>query len=90
MGSTGQFQDNAWWRVSRFIGSDPTQISCHGWEVFENLAGDVAFQTAHDLGRVQTFGSSASDVLAGLVVGGHAGEDDAIQGGVGVAVSSPV
>jgi hypothetical protein len=29
VGPTGQFEDSTEWCVSRFIGSDPTRISCH-------------------------------------------------------------
>jgi hypothetical protein len=51
------------------IGSDPTRISGGVGEVFEGLAGDVAFQAAHDLGRVQSFGAAPSHIGAGFVVG---------------------
>jgi hypothetical protein len=31
------------------LGQTPPGSSCSAWQVFERLAGDVAFQTAHDL-----------------------------------------
>ena len=43
-------------------GQTHTQISRGDREVFEDLAGDVAFQAAHDLWSVQPFGSTASHV----------------------------
>lgn len=49
-------------------GQTPPRFLDRCGEVFEDLAGDVAFQAAHDLSSVEAFGPSASDVLAGLVV----------------------
>jgi hypothetical protein len=45
----GQHQE---WCVSRLLGqTPPTGSSCCAGQVFERLAGDVAFQAAHDLTR---------------------------------------
>ena len=50
VGSTGHYQDNAGWRVSRLIGSGPTHVLKRSpGRCLKVLAGDVAFQTAHDL-----------------------------------------
>ena len=53
------------------------------------MAGDVTFQTPHDLGSVQSFVSTTGHVDAGLLMAGHAGEDDPVEGGVGLTVTSP-
>ncbi len=74
--------------VSRLMGSDHTQVS--GRQVFEGLAGHVTFQTPHDLGSVQSFVSTTGHVDAGLLMAGHAGEDDPVEGGVGLTITSPV
>ena len=58
--------------------------------MFEDLAGGVAFQAAHDLGGVASLVSASRHVAAGLGVVGHAGEHDAIQRGVGLAASAAV
>ncbi len=58
-----------WGACRPVIGSDPSRISCHQRQVFEGLAGDVAFQTAHDLCRVAAFVPAACHVGAGLLVG---------------------
>ena len=42
---------------------------CGPWEVFERLAGDVAFQAAHDLAGRQALGPSPPHVVAGLGIG---------------------
>ena len=42
-------------------------------EVFEDLAGDIAFQTADDLGGVESFGSTPGHIGAGFLVAAHAG-----------------
>jgi len=89
VGSTGHYWDIAWWRVSRMLGQTPPTISSR-LQVFEDLAGNVAFQAAHDLWGVQSFGSAARHVAAGLGVVAHAGEHDAIQRGVGLAVAAAV
>ena len=54
------------------------------------MAGDVAFQAAHDFTGVEALGAAASDITAGLVVGGHPGDHDLIQRRVGVAVAATV
>ena len=58
--------------------------------MFEGLAGDVTFQTPHDLCGVQPFFSPSSHITAGVLVRGHAGKDDPVKGCVGVAVTTPV
>ncbi len=43
----GQHHDGC---VSRLLGqTPPAGSSCGSWQVFECLAGDVAFEAAHDL-----------------------------------------
>jgi hypothetical protein len=59
-------------------------------ELFEDLAGDVAFQAAHDLSGVQPFVSAARYIGAGFGVAGHAGQHDAVERSVGVTVAAPV
>src|SRR5450755_84901 len=54
------------------------------------LAGDVTLEAADDLRLGLTFGCAAFDVGAGGRVGAHAGEDDAPQGVVGLAVAARV
>ncbi len=48
VGSTGHYEDIARGRVSRILGQTPPTISSR-LQVFEDLAGNVAFQAAHDL-----------------------------------------
>ncbi len=62
----------------------------HVGQVFVGLAGDVTFQTPHDLCGVQPFFSPSSHITAGVLVRGHAGKDDPVEGGVGLTVTSPV
>ncbi len=42
------------------------------------------------LGGVQSFVSTTGHVDAGLLMAGHAGEDDPVEGGVGLTITSPV
>ena len=58
--------------------------------MFERLAGDVAFQTAHDLVGRQALGSTPPDVVAGLVVAAHAGQDDLVERRVGLPVPAMI
>ena len=76
--------------VSRLLGQAPTRISCRPWKMFEGLAGDVAFQAAHDLSVREPFGSATLDVVAGSRVATHAGQHDAVERGVGLAVTATV
>ena len=75
------------WCVSRLIGSDSTQGS---GEVFEGLSGYVAFEAAHDLWCGEPFGSSPGHIGSGLGMAAHPGEDDPVEGGVGLTVTAPV
>lgn len=59
-------------------------------EVFERFAGDVAFEASDDLSVGSAFGSASGDVVTGSRVAAHAGQHDAVEGCVGVTVSSPV
>ena len=59
-------------------------------EVFEDLAGDITFQTADDLGGGAAFRSTPGHINAGLFVTAHAGKHDPVEGSVGVAVTTPV
>ena len=61
-----------------------------GHEVRVELAGDVTFEDAHDLAYGSTFGETACDVFAGAFIAAHAGEHDAPQGMVGLAVPAGV
>ena len=58
--------------------------------MFVGLAGDVSFQTAHDFCGVEPFFSSSGHIGAGFGVAAHSGEDDSVEGCVGLTVSSPV
>src|SRR5258705_13915752 len=55
-----------------------------------DFAGDVTFETAHDFGFGFAFGDASGDVGAGGFVVFHPDDDDAMQSGVGAAVSAPV
>jgi hypothetical protein len=50
------------------LGQTPPMFLRCSREMFERLAGDVAFQTAHDLSGVQPLGSATHHVAAGLRV----------------------
>ncbi len=54
------------------------------------MAGDVAFQAAHDLCSVEALGSTPGHITTGVGIGAHAGEDDAVEGSVGLTVTAPV
>ena len=88
VGSTGHCEDNAGEHVSPAYWARPTQISCCLGEVFGGLPSYVAFQAPHDLGGVESSFSSACHIGTGLLMAGNAGEHDAKEGGVGVAVAS--
>ena len=72
------------------LGQTPPMSLRRLGEVFERLAGDVAFQAAHDLCGAQPLGSPPSHVVAGLVVGCHAGEHDAVERSVCLPVAASV
>lgn len=61
-----------------------------GAQVREGLAGDVTLQAAHDLLLGFALDGPPFDVGPGGGMGAHAGEDDAPQGVVGVAVTGGV
>ena len=54
-----------------------------------DLAGDVAFEAAHDLAFALALAGAAVDVGPGRLVVAHADEDDAVERGVGLAVGRP-
>ena len=66
------------------------RCSDHVGEVFVGLSGYVSFQAPHDLWGGESFVSSACHIGSGFGVAAHPGEDDAVEGGVGLTVSSPV
>ena len=74
-----------WW-VSRILGQNSPGSPCGPWQVLERLTGDAAFETPHDLASQQAFGPSPPDVVAGLVVARHAGQDDPVERSVGLPV----
>ena len=76
--------------VSRILGQTPPGSLCGSWEVFERLAGDVAFQAAHDLACGEAFCSPPPDVVAGLGVAAHPGQHDLVERSVGVPVSAMI
>src|SRR6266516_2637235 len=55
-----------------------------------DLAGDVAFEAAHDLTFALALAGAAVDVGRGGLLVAHADEDDAVECGVGLAVAAPV
>ena len=55
-----------------------------------DLAGDVALEAADDLGLGDALGGASLDVGAGAWVAAQAAEDDAVEGGVGLAVAAAV
>src|SRR3974377_943866 len=55
----------------------------------EELASDVALEAADGFGLGFAFVAAASEVRAGVGVVGEAGDDDAPQGAVGLAVAGP-
>ena len=50
------------------LGQTPPMFLRCSREMLERLAGDVAFQAAHDLSGVQPLGSAASHVATSLFV----------------------
>src|SRR3712207_6246126 len=60
-----------------------------GAEMAEDLAGDVAFEAADDLGLGLALDRAPADVVEGRRMAAHA-RDDAVQGGVGLAVAAAV
>jgi len=66
--------------VSRFDRARPRPgLSGWVWEVFEHFSGDVAFQDPGDLSHGFAFGESPGDVVAGLLVVSHPGDDHVIE-----------
>src|SRR6516165_10898069 len=55
-----------------------------------DLASDVALEAAHDLSGGLALGGAPDHVGLGARVGGHPGEDDPPEGGVGLPVSAAV
>ncbi len=72
------------------LGQTPPTVSDHVGEMFVGLAGDVTFEASHDLGGVEPFVSPPCHIPTGLLMAAHPGEDDPVEGGVGLTVSSPV
>lgn len=56
----------------------------------EHLAGDVALQDSHDLGFRFAVGGAPLDVDACARIAAHAGQCNAPEGVVGLAVTAPV
>src|SRR3989337_1142086 len=68
-------------------------MSSGGWgvgEVVVDVAGEGSFGAADDLFFGSALGEAAGHVVAGGLVVLEADDDDAVEGGVGLAVSSPV
>src|SRR6266550_8423655 len=63
-----------------------------GWllEQVVDLAGDVALEAADDLELGMALGGAPSDVVLGGLVDAQAGDNDQVQGAVGVAVTAPI
>lgn len=60
------------------------------FDEFENLARDEAFEAAHDLAFGLAFRCASRNVVDGAcVTGGHSHEHDAMDRGVGGAVTAP-
>ena len=55
-----------------------------------DAAGEVAFEAAHRFEPGLAFGAFASDVVLGLGVASGAGERDAVDGGVELAVAAAI
>ena len=66
------------------LGQTPPMSLRRLGEMLERLTGDVASRTAHDLSGVQALGSPPPDVVAGLIIGCHAGQHDAVERSVGL------
>ena len=88
--------DRSLWRTASsdasagLLGQTPPKVSDHVGEVFVGLSGHIPFQTAHDFCGVEPFFSPPRHVSACLLMAAHPGEDDPVEGGVGLAVSSTV
>ena len=88
-GPAVRWKDSQWRRGIR--GPGPSlRIWSVGREVGVELAGDVALQAAHDLAGGASFGEATRDVFAGAFVVAHAGEHDAPERMVGLAVATRV
>src|ERR1700691_2518336 len=55
-----------------------------------DLAGDISFEAADDLFLGQALGGAALDVGTGGGVVAHAGDDDHVEGAVGLPVAAAV
>ena len=88
-GPTVRSKDNRWCQAVRGPGPSLQAVSA-AYEVRVELAGDVAFQGAHDLACGTTFGDPARDVFAGAFIATRAGEHDPPQGMVRSAVLTGV
>ena len=80
--------------VGRF-GGQTAAVSSVRWvasgaEVLEGFAGDVALEDADDLAGRLAFGAAPGDVVLGRLVRAHAGDHDAVEGVVGLAVAAAV
>ena len=53
-----------------------------------DLAGDVAFEAAHDFAFGFPFGGSAFDVGAGALAVAHSADGDQMQSAVGLAITA--
>jgi hypothetical protein len=65
-------------------------LSSGEFELFEELAGDVALEAAPDLAVGLSFASPAVGVGAGCGVGAESGERDDVEGTVELAVTGSV
>jgi hypothetical protein len=72
------------------IGSGSHPDLCDSLEMFERLPCNEPFQTAHDLGRVLAFCTTASHVGPGSWIAAHPGQHDPVQSSVGLTVSATV
>jgi hypothetical protein len=58
--------------------------------VFERFSCNEAFEAAHDFSGVLPFFTSAGNIRFGSFVTRHAGQDDAVERCVGLAVTATV
>ena len=63
-----------------------------GWgrEDLVDLAGEVAFEAADGFAAGFAFGDAAGEVVAGAGIPAQAGQSDAVERGVGLAVTAAV
>src|SRR5436189_4489315 len=73
------------------LGPDlPPRAALRAGKLLVDLAGDVAFEDPDDLGLGSAFFEPAGHVSLGARIGSQAGEHDAPQGRVGLAVAAAV